>query len=267
MELYKIMHVFFNFCGITIPSYGLMIAIGVVTANLLALFSLKKYKLDGNDFLILEGYVFLGAFIGAKLLYIIASFRSIDWNNIFTNLSYFNDFMKSGFVFYGGLIGGLLFLILGGKLHHINYALYAKHFIFLIPWIHGFGRIGCFLAGCCYGIPYNGIFSVRFPKNSLAPANINLFPIQLAEAIFLFFIAIIIFLIDNFSTSFTHTTAIYFISYSILRFILEFFRYDEIRGKIWNISTSQWISLGLFGGTVIYLYSSYKHKNKQKKLL
>lgn len=253
------MHIFFNFGGIVIPSYGLMITLGVITANLIALFPLKKYKLDGNDFLILEGYAFLGAFLGAKSLYIITSFRSINWNNLFNNLSYFNNFMKSGFVFYGGLIGGLLLMLFGGKLHHINYSLYVKHFIFLIPWIHGFGRIGCFLAGCCYGVPYNGIFSIRFPENSLAPANINLFPVQLVEAIFLFLIAIAIFTLDSFNVSFIHPITIYFISYSLLRFVLEFFRYDEIRGQIWNISTSQWISLGLFWGTIIYLYSSYKY--------
>lgn len=253
------MHVFFNFCGITIPAYGLMIVLGVVSANLIALFPLKKYKLDGNDFLILEGYTFLGAFIGAKLLYILVSFDSIDWNQIL-NLEYFNTFMKSGFVFYGGLIGGLLFMMLAGKIHHITYSMYIRHLIFLIPWIHGFGRIGCFLAGCCYGAPYDGPFSIHFPEGSLAPTNIELFPVQLVEATFLFLIAILMFIMDNYF-SFTYTVALYFIFYSILRFILEFFRYDEIRGGFWNISTSQWISIGLFIGTIIFvIYSSQKHK-------
>lgn len=146
------MSIYLNILGFHIPSYGLMITLGVILANVFALYPLKKYKLIFDDFLILEAYTLLGAFIGAKLLYLIISYREIDWSR-FLEPRYFNYIMSSGFVFYGGLIGGLLCFLFAGKFHHINSKPYITHLIYLIPWIHGFGRIGCFLAGCCYGIP------------------------------------------------------------------------------------------------------------------
>ena len=154
-----------------------MIASGVIVANLIAMFVLKKIKLDLNDFLILESYCFLGAFVGAKILYFIVSIDEIDWSRFF-DIKYFNQLMLSGFVFYGGLIGGLLIILLGGKVHKIKSTEYIRNFVFLIPLIHSFGRIGCFWAGCCYGIPYKGIGAVIYPENSFAPSGINLFPVQ-----------------------------------------------------------------------------------------
>ena len=101
------MSIYLNILGFHIPSYGLMITLGVILANVFALYPLKKYKLIFDDFLILEAYTLLGAFIGAKLLYLIISYREIDWSR-FLEPRYFNYIMSSGFVFYGGLIGGLL---------------------------------------------------------------------------------------------------------------------------------------------------------------
>ena len=72
------MSIYLNILGFHIPSYGLMITLGVILANVFALYPLKKYKLIFDDFLILEAYTLLGAFIGAKLLYLIISYREID---------------------------------------------------------------------------------------------------------------------------------------------------------------------------------------------
>lgn len=247
------MHLYIKLFGLSVPSYGLSIALGVVIANIIALFVLKKAKLDFNDFIILEAYCIMGAFLGAKLLYLIISYKNIDWKNI-TNALYFNQLMQSGFVFYGGLTGGLIFVFAAGKFHHINAELYIRNFIFLIPFIHCFGRIGCFFAGCCYGIPYDGPGAVVFPENSFAIPGVKLFPVQLVEALFLKVIAAIILYLQLKMKCF-YTVEIYFLFYGILRFVLEFFRYDEIRGSFAGLSTSQWISVVLLllaGGSFLY---------------
>lgn len=83
------MSIYLNILGFHIPSYGLMITLGVILANVFALYPLKKYKLIFDDFLILEAYTLLGAFIGAKLLYLIISYREIDWSR-FLEPRYFN---------------------------------------------------------------------------------------------------------------------------------------------------------------------------------
>lgn len=235
------MHLFINILGLNLPSYGVLIAMGVVVANIVAYFVLRQTKLDGNDFLILEAYGILGGFIGAKALYLFVSRNQIDWNRI-TDITYANQLMISGFVFYGGLIGGILFIFLAGKVHKINAMEYVRNFIFVIPFIHSFGRVGCFMAGCCYGRPYDGPFAVIFPKNSYALSGVKLFPIQLVEAGGLMIIALLI-LVLRLRFQFLYTIELYFIVYGIFRFVLEYFRYDAIRGSWGAFSTSQWISL------------------------
>lgn len=150
--------------------------------------------------------------------------------------------MQGGFVFYGGLIGGLIFIFLPGKIHKIEAEKYIEHYIFLIPFIHAFGRIGCFEAGCCYGIPYTGYGAVYFPEGSMAPPDIALFPVQIIEAFFEFIIAAYIYRCSDKLGS-KKGLYEYLWLYSLLRFVLEFFRYDVNRGKIGFLSTSQIISL------------------------
>lgn len=249
---------------LTIPTYGLMILLGVLTANAIAFFILKKYALDGNDFIILEAYTIFGGFLGAKILYLLVSFRDIQWNHIF-EMEYFNQIMQGGFVFYGGLIGGIAFVFLAGKIHHIDSIKYVRSLIFLIPWIHCFGRIGCHLAGCCYGRPYNGMLSVTYPQNALAPSGISLFPVQLIEAGMLCLIAIVIFLLQIF-VKLQCTIELYILLYSCLRFVLEYFRYDAARGKLFFFFTSQWISIILFVAVLGYISSrAWRKRDIERK--
>lgn len=252
------MHLYLNFFGINIPSYGFMITTGVIVANVIAYVVLKYTKQDINDFIILESYCILGAFIGAKIFYFIVSCNDIDWKQII-NPVYFNELMQSGFVFYGGLIGGLVFIYAAGKIHNIISEEYVRKFIFLIPVIHSFGRVGCFMAGCCYGIPYNGFGAIIFPENSFALPGVKLFPVQLLEAGLLLAISFTI-LILQWKKNWYYTIETYLIIYGIVRFILEYVRYDEMRGVYGWFSTSQWISIGIELYAMISVYIKLKRR-------
>jgi phosphatidylglycerol:prolipoprotein diacylglycerol transferase len=256
------MQVYLNIFGFTVPSYGFIIATGLVLANIIAVFVLKYTKQDFNDFIILEAYCILGAFIGAKVLYLIVSYKEIDWSKI-TNIYYLNNLMLTGFVFYGGLIIGLIFVLVSGKIHKIQSLDYIRNFIFLIPFIHCFGRIGCFMAGCCYGIPYKGFGAVVFPKDSYAISDESLFPVQLVEAICLMIIAVVI-LYLQIKYDWFYTVETYLIIYAILRFGLEYLRYDEARGHYGMLSTSQWTSIVLLIAAVISVIFNNKKKKKVK---
>ena len=250
------MHLYINLGILQIPSYGLFLTTGVVIANLFALYVLHRTKLDFNNFIILESYGILGGFIGAKILYLIISYKDIEWKRI-TEPSYFNELMQGGFVFYGGLITALLFVLLAGKIHNINANLYLRTFVFLIPFVHCFGRIGCFMAGCCYGKPYDGFGAVVFPEGSAAPIGISLFPVQLFEATILFFISLLL-LFFQVKKHWYYTVETYLITYGIARFFLEYLRYDEIRGILGGLSTSQWISICLISVGLILIFLNRK---------
>ena len=98
----------FNLFGTFIPYYGLCIVIGIVCAYILGFLLCKKSNLYTDDFLLIAAYLFAFGFLGAKVLYVLISLRSINFSSLFKSIKSFNLFLNSGFVFYGGLIGGLL---------------------------------------------------------------------------------------------------------------------------------------------------------------
>lgn len=235
------MKLFINLWGYTIPTYGLLISIGLIVANIIAYQIIKRNHYNWLDFIIIEAYALLGGFSGAKLLYIFVTVDNIGLEYLLDK-AFLNQVMRGGFVFYGGLIGGLITVLVAGKVHHIDVMVYLDKLLFLIPLIHAFGRIGCFMAGCCYGKPYNGWGAVAFPANSYAPSDIFLFPVQLLEAIVLLMIAALLFWLVHYKNV-SAPLGVYLVLYGIVRFLLEYLRFDTDRGYFGWFSTSQWISL------------------------
>ncbi len=255
------MHMYLDFGLFKVPGYGTMILTGIFIANIIVILLINlRDKTEVWDFVILEGFGLLGAIIGSKLLYIIVSFNDIPWDRI-TEPEVLKSIIGGGFVFYGGLILAIIFVLLGAKINKINAMDYLNKYAFAIALAHGFGRIGCYMAGCCYGIPYDGPLSVVYPEESLiAPSGIPMFPVQLVEAGCLFVIAIILFIL-YWKNKTDFVLPIYFILYGIVRFVLEFYRYDEYRGKYLWLYTSQWISIVLVVvGVVMIIYKVNKRK-------
>ncbi|MBP5772581.1 MAG: prolipoprotein diacylglyceryl transferase [Eubacterium sp.] len=253
---------YLNIFGIQLPMYGMMILLGIIVSNAVALSLCKRFEKDKLELLTIESYGIVGGFLGSKILFLIISFKDIDWSQA-ASLKGIMAILSNGFVFYGGLIGAILFMMLSGKIHKLDVWSYIRDFIFMIPIMHCFGRIGCFCAGCCYGMPYHGPGAVKFPAGSQAPSGEELFPVQLVEAGLVLIIAIIL-LILKIKKDFFYTIETYLISYSVVRFVLEFFRYDAIRGAAFGLSTSQWISIGIFIGTIISII--YRKKTGTKKV-
>ena len=140
---------------IKLPMYGLCIAFGIFIAGFISYKLIKRQKKDFDYFIMITVIAIFFGFIFAKLLFILVTyplsqFFKIVWN-IITNLN--NPTTRIGFVFYGGLIGGILGYIVGCKIAKVSLKEYVNIFGVAIPIAHGFGRIGCFCAGCCYGIP------------------------------------------------------------------------------------------------------------------
>ena len=182
----------------------------------------------------------IGGIIGAKLLFLIVSFRQIIDENI-----PLWAVIKGGFVFYGGLAGGLVGILVYAKQFRMRIEKLLEIYATVLPLGHAFGRLGCFFAGCCYGMPYDGKFSCTYHVSiGNTPTNISLFPIQLAEAIGLVIIFSLLLIVYLKTQEKCGITPILYCSlYPLLRFTLEFFRGDTERGKYGWFSTSQWVSL------------------------
>jgi len=175
-----------------------------------------------------------------------------------------NGLSFSGFTFYGGLVMSILSLWIQTRMRKANFFHVAN--ILTLPLIlaHAFGRIGCFLGGCCYGSPTTSIFGVTFPEGSLPFLQYGdqaLHPIQLYESVLLFALA---FLVSDLKLSFR--ASVYLIIYPIIRFVLEFYRADD-RGVLFSkfFSPSQEISIGLFLFGIGILSMEIKKSNSNQK--
>lgn len=226
-----------------IPYYGLFAVIGLTVAFCVAYYQVKRYKLNFDNFILLSCIAVFFAIIGSKLLFIIISWNDIDVKEL-KNMNYLKNILNGGFVFYGGLIGALIGIYICKKVLKIEIKEYLRYCIPVIPTVHAFGRIGCSLVGCCYGCPFESPISVIYTNSPFAPNNIALFPVQRIESISLFLIAIALLIyINKFNGKYAFEY--YIFTYAIVRFILEYFRYDEYRGVLNGLSISQYISIFL----------------------
>lgn len=244
------MHPFLNILGHNVPLYGLMIALGMLISGSIAYQTARHRHLDADGLLAISGYAVLGGFIGAKLLYLATEYRQLDISRVFDPSYRLSLINASGFVVIGGLISGSFVGFLAARFHNLDYRRLLENTIFALPLAQGFGRIGCFFAGCCYGVHYDGLLSVTFPYGSI-PGSEPRLPIQLISAAVLFILSLILYSISK--TAYRkYLIVIYIGSYASLRFIIEFFRADEVRGIFAGLSLSQYLSLLL-----LFLMAAY----------
>lgn len=246
----------------TIAMYGLMIVLGILIGVGIAVIRRKPYHYDKDDILFASSYAGIGLVLGAKLLYIITVLPQIieNWDILSSDINNFYYILSGGFVFYGGLIGAAIGFSIYCRQYHLNIKKMLDFFAPIIPIIHGFGRVGCFLAGCCYGIAYEGPLHIIFEHSPVAPNGISLFPIQLVESASNFIAGILLLIYSKPNRRPGKTIGLYIIYYAIMRFIYEFLRGDIVRGQFFNISTSQWISFLLLP-IGAYLCFEVKKKN------
>jgi phosphatidylglycerol:prolipoprotein diacylglycerol transferase len=242
---------------ITLHGYGLMIAIGIICALLMLDKRAKARKFDSNIVYRLNMLSLLSGFVGAKLLYSIIEFKTIIENP-------WQVFSGSGFVVYGGIISGILAAIIYCKLKQISFFPYFDLTVPSIALAQGFGRIGCFLAGCCYGRETNSALGIIFSHSSIAPNGVKLIPTQLLSSAGNFVIAAILLLYARKERKQGRVGILYLILYSIGRFVIEFFRNDD-RGYIGGLSTSQFLSLIVLAFAILMLYIGTKTNRNDAK--
>ncbi len=237
----------FSIGPVTMHGYGLMIAVGVILAVILAVLRSPKKGLDENMIYGIGIVALLSGFFGAKLLYCLINFYSF-LDNPWEFLS------GSGFVVYGGIVGGVVAAMLYCRVKKVSFLKYLDLLVPSVALAQGFGRIGCFLAGCCYGRETDAWYGVTFPDGSLAPGGVQLIPTQLFSSVGDFTIALLLLLHARKNRPDGKTGAAYLVLYSVGRFLIEFLRNDN-RGSIAFLSTSQFIALLiLVMGLALYFY-------------
>ena len=240
------MHPYFHIFSLSIPSYGIVILLGSVLGILLAVWRCPGSNISRQDTFYAFLFGAIGLIIGAKVLYIIVNIREIwEYRRLLTeNPSlYLQWLLSGGFVFYGGLLGGVASVYFYCRKYKIPFFEAMDLFAPTIALTHAIGRIGCFLAGCCYGKHTDGPFGVTFRESPVAPNNTPLFPVQLLESSLNFALCAVLLLYAKKSRTPGRVIGLYLSIYAVMRFFLEFLRSDSARGLVFGVSTSQIIGL------------------------
>ena len=254
-----------------VPAMGMCVLVGAILAVLLSWILRKRTALDWNGEFVdaIISAVLLG-FVGMKILYWIVTpnvFRDAFANGFFQGIL---SLLMEGMVFYGGLIGGILGIFLTARKKKKNILEFTDLMAPCFCVAHAFGRIGCLLAGCCYGLQvgetaqfglltYKGALAVKYLDGAMR------LPVPLMEAVFLLVLCEVLVLIYCTEKRLGTTTGWYLISYSVWRFIIEMFRGDAARGKFGPLYTSQWISILILAAGVALLLLAKKMQWKKGK--
>lgn len=242
---------------VTVHGYGLMIAVGVVTALLVGDFRAKKRGLNGDLIYGLTLTTVVLGFLSARILYIIT-----EWQDFVKDPMSFVT--GSGFVVFGGIIGGILTIWIYCRCKKMDFLAYLDLMVPSVALAQGFGRIGCFLAGCCYGKETDSFLGVTFTHSNYAPNHVKLFPSQLVMSAGDFVIAAILLVYAGKDRSKGKTSALYLMLYSVGRFIVEFTRNDD-RGSVGIFSTSQFIGIFILLIGVIWYFGIIPARDKKEK--
>mgnify|MGYP002854264626 CR=1 FL=1 len=246
------MYPYIHFLNRDISTYGICMALGVVVCFLSMRLWSKRHHLSSRreaslDLAFILGLI--GAIGGAKILYLLTVLPSLikDLPYLFSQpRAFFMLYFAGGFVFYGGAYGILIIELIYHRISKVPLEDIIRSLLPGVVLAHAFGRIGCFMQGCCYGAPTDSFIGIAFTHSNIAPNGVPLIPIQLIEAACEFVIFALLLVLRRRSTPRT-MLVFYTISYGITRFVLEFFRYDAYRGFIGALSLSQWISIVTVG--------------------
>jgi len=249
--------VLFDAGPVTVYSYGFLIAIGAASGFL------YMWKQGRKEFAM--------TFDQANTLFILLIAAGVIGGKvfmIFEDPAYYLKhlgklFSGSGFVFYGSLLLCIPTMLWFFKRNKLPVLGMLDIMAIVTCIVHGFGRLGCFMAGCCYGLPTDSWLGVIFtdPTFQAKPLNTPLHPTQLYESTFIFLLMTGLLILKGRKKFDGQVFLVYLMVYAFGRGIIEMFRGDIARGFVIKdiLSNSQFISLMIIS-TALYFYVKLNRK-------
>ena len=252
--------ILFQFGSFHVYAYGFFIVVGFAAATFLAVLKVRKsnIKISLEDGIDLFFYTVLSGFLGSRILYVLINFDVFRQDPL-----WIFKLWAGGLVFYGGLIAAAVVAFWVMKGHRLPVWKLTDLISPLIALGLSCGRIGCFLAGCCYGketsLPWAVVF--RNP-DSLARLNVPLHPTQLYDAANGFLLFFFLTWMEKRKTFDGQIFWLFLFLYSITRFFIEIFRGDP-RGFLFIdlLSTSQ--AIGVLLAILSFFMLFYMSKRSQ----
>ncbi len=243
-----------------ITTYGIWLALGMLCALFVASRLAARDGLPRERIYDLGLWVLVGGLVGSKILMILVE----PGVQVFTL-----DFLRSGGVYYGGLIGGFIAAVLVVRLYKLPFWKVADALVPGLALGQAFGRQGCFAAGCCWGketaLPWGVHFTELGHEYTGVPlygpdnSDLHLHPTQLYESFIMLAVFGLLFYLHRHKRFDGQVLVAYGIIYSIVRFSIEFIR-DDPRGDLWGmttmtgLSTSQLASVLVASASIVFMF-------------
>ena len=243
--------ILFRLGGFTVYSYGFFVALGFVAGAVLASLKARKEGIPFERVVDLFFYSVLSAILGSRILFVLINLDAYRKNP----LEVFKIW-EGGLVFYGGLFLAIGVSLVYMKWHRLPIWKLADLFSPSIALGLFFGRIGCFLAGCCYGKETSLFWGITFTdSNSLARLNVSLHPTQVYEAASSLALYFFLNWMERKKTFYGQIFWLFLFLYSATRFFIEIWR-DDPRGFLFGdwVSTSQGIGIFLAMISIFMLF-------------
>jgi phosphatidylglycerol:prolipoprotein diacylglycerol transferase len=251
---------------VTIYSYGALIALGAFLGYMYTSIKAgKKFGLSHETVQLFVILVIIAAVVGGKFFMIFEDPKDFagDPGSLLTDFG-------SGFVFYGSLIFAIPTIIIFLKVKKIPVWPFLDVVAILTTIVHAFGRMGCFMAGCCYGVPHDTFPSVTFshPKSQAEPLDTPLHPTQLYSAFSIALIGMFLVWYEKRKRFDGELMLLYIMLYAIARSVIEIFRGDIQRGYVIEglLSNSQFISLLMFTAAAWMYNRMWKKQQLRNKI-
>jgi len=252
-----------------VASYGLWLAVGMLLALFVAARLGARDGIAKDRIYDIGLWALIGGLLGSKVLMLL-----VEDNVQVLSL----DFLRSGGVFYGGLLGGFFAVVLVGRYHKLPFWKAADAFAPAVALGQAFGRQGCFAAGCCWGdvchLPIGVHFSDLGHEYTGVPivgpdgADLYLWPTQLIESFFMLGVFALLFWMHRRKKFDGQILILYGFLYSLFRFSIEFIR-DDPRGDLFGLttltglSTSQLVSLVVAVSSAVFLALRLKRLSRE----
>jgi phosphatidylglycerol:prolipoprotein diacylglycerol transferase len=236
--------ILFELGPLKIFTYGFFLALAFLSAIYMAGREAGRLGLPVARFYDLCFYCVLAAVVGSRLLYVL-----LDLKHFLANPLRIFALWEGGLVFHGGVVLALLVAFYYMKLHALPWRPCLDALAVGMPLGQFFGRLGCFMAGCCYGSPSNLPWAVTFTSpNSLCPVKEPLHPAQLYEAFLALGVFAVLYSFRSRKRYHGQLILVYFCLAGLVRFTVEFFRHPgDYRGPLlWDwMPLTQAVALGI----------------------
>ena len=248
---------------VALPAYGILLVIGMLIALWIVTRQARKAGLPSETITDLAVYAIIAGLIGAKVLLVI-----VEWAHYSRNPRDLLSLFQSGGVFYGGLLGAIPVAFWYARRPQLDGWKTAD---VLAPGVvvgQAVGRLGCFMAGCCYGKPAADLpWAVTFRdvyanRNVGTPLDTPLHPTQIYESLACFLILGILLWMSPRKRFHGQIVLAYVFLYAVARFIVEMYRGDAVRGFVMGgrLSTSQFIAILLAVAAALALPYLWRRK-------